>query len=763
MEKLRKSDLLEQVCSFGDKLLKQLFNTTRAELKKGTGFTRRQLEEMLVLLEEKKQEYQDKLSLIPMVQLCKLVDEAVKSDAKLGMYMEEALGLKKAKPRTMLRRLVKDQLIEIILLADEIPASYTEDLFDEYKFSNRPSFRVFKFSSPGKELPADFAKNFRAACQAVNKKKNDVHRIHTKGYKFISIENLKEYPEIHEIRMTYQYRIDYIEPENGDAASVYGLAYSFLWLDLESGMSVINAKHEAAIRDMQQMLREAMEQVVQDIRFTEGLIERIAKMDYIRRANLVSSNPTSAHDPVYVSMSHPGLVHLPQFNELLQRANYELVSGYYKIPLEDGETSVGEYGLGVSARKGKLWFPNHLSNKLIRRWGVGILRRLSDELNQIRDRNFAAFAEIVNLDTNPISATIHMETRREIMNKFVKNAFNLVFQNQQQGYLRETNSMELIGKGKGFFFPPRLYATCDCGRSDFIPCPRCGNTDYKAKGGVIYCLNCDQPMADQIIQEYPCQSCGKTSLVGSVNEALLLYPNEKSYDYLWKQFEHMQSLEHGLGYDQSELFWVYKNQLWRKSVPLEIEVDPTALNHFRNLTPYDEIDKKELDETLHFLKVARGKCPFYETVDDCIGCQRTLTRQNCLQRLLVDTAHPHLYNHNELGLGDLAFKAVLAREDVTVVCYGRNGRRGRREFGLLTTRSTEGSKLLSLMLDDHKSDAFEVFGVVTRTDLSDELVENLKLVARYGNKRLAIFDREILVRLRHECLLQEAFQEPVAK
>lgn len=34
MEKLRKSDLLEQVCSFGDKLLKQLFNTTRAELKK---------------------------------------------------------------------------------------------------------------------------------------------------------------------------------------------------------------------------------------------------------------------------------------------------------------------------------------------------------------------------------------------------------------------------------------------------------------------------------------------------------------------------------------------------------------------------------------------------------------------------------------------------------------------------------------------------------------------------------------------------------
>ena len=148
---------------------------------------------MLVLLEEKKQEYQDKLSLIPMVQLCKLIDETVESDAKLGMYMEEALGLKKAKPRALLRRLVKDQLIEIILMADEIPASYTEDLFDEYKFSNRPSFRVFKFSSPGKELPADFTKNFRAACQAVNKK-NDVHRIHTKGYKFISIENLKEYP-----------------------------------------------------------------------------------------------------------------------------------------------------------------------------------------------------------------------------------------------------------------------------------------------------------------------------------------------------------------------------------------------------------------------------------------------------------------------------------------------------------------------------------------------------------------------------------------
>ena len=80
-------------------------------------------------------------------------------------------GLKRPNPGALLRRLVKDQLIEIILLADEIPASYTEDLFDEYKFSNRPSFRVFKFSSPGKELPADFAKNFRAACQAVNKKK----------------------------------------------------------------------------------------------------------------------------------------------------------------------------------------------------------------------------------------------------------------------------------------------------------------------------------------------------------------------------------------------------------------------------------------------------------------------------------------------------------------------------------------------------------------------------------------------------------------
>ena len=200
--------------------------------------------------------------------------------------------------------------------------------------------------------------------------------------------------------MTYQYRIDYIEPENGDAASVYGLAYSFLWLDLESGMSVINAKHEAAIRDMQQMLREAMEQVVQDIRFTEGLIERIAKMDYIRRANLVSSNPTSAHDPVYVSMSHPGLVHLPQFNELLQRANYELVSGYYKIPLEDGETSVGEYGLGFSPERKTVVSqpPFKQANPPLGRWH---LRRLSDELNQIRDRNFAAFAEIVNLTPTP--------------------------------------------------------------------------------------------------------------------------------------------------------------------------------------------------------------------------------------------------------------------------------------------------------------------------------------------------------------------------
>lgn len=761
MEK-KELSLVEKVCAFGNKLLGQLFGTTKSEVAKDSSFSQRQLEEMLVLLEEKKQEYQDKLSLIPMVQLSKLIDESVKSDEKLRTYMEESLGIERAKPRAMLRRLVKDQLIEIILVADEIPASYTEDLFDEYKFSNRPSFRVFKFSSPGKKLPGDFAKKFRSACQDVNQKKNDVHRIHTKGYKFISIDPLEEYPEIHELRMTYQYRIDYIDPENGDAASVYGLAYSFLWLDLGSGMSVINAKHESAIRDMQQMLRVAMEQVVQDIRFTEGLIERIAKMDYIRRANLVSSNPTSAHDPLYVSMSHPGLVHLPQFNELLQRANYELVSGYYKIPLEDEDTSIGEYGLGVSARKGKLWFPNHLSNKLIRRWGVGILRRLSSEIDTIRDRNFAAFAEIVNLDSNPISASIHMETRREIMNQFVKNAFSLVYQDGDHEYLRETNSMDLIGKGKGFFFPPRLYATCDCGHHGFIQCPRCGNTDYKAKGGVLYCLNCDQPMADQIVSEYPCPSCGKTKLVNNVGEALYLYPNARTYNYLWQQFDHMQSLENALTYDKSELFWVYKNQLWRKKVALDIDVEPTALNHFRQLTPYNELDKKELEETLHFLKVARGKCPFYENVDDCIGCQRTLTRQNCLQRLLVDTAHSALYNHDELGLGDLAFKAVLAREDVNVVCYGRNGRRGREEFGLLTPRSTEGAKLLSEMLDDHRSDLFQIFGVVTRTDLSADMLANLKLVARYGNKRMALFDREILARLQHECLIQEAFGDDVA-
>ena len=761
-KKQKELSLREKVSAFGNKLLGQLFGTSKAEIEKADNFSQRQLEEMMVLLEEKKQEYQDKLSLIPMVQLTKLVDESVQSDDKLRTYLEDALGIERAKPRAMLRRLVKDQLIEVILIADEIPASYTEDLFDEYKFSNRPSFRVFKFSSPGTELAADFAKKFRKACLEINLKKNDIHRIHTKGYKFISIDPLEEYPDIHELRMTYQYRIDYIDPDNGDAASVYGLAYSFLWLDLGSGMSVINAKHEAAIRDMQQMLRVAMEQVVQDIRFTEGLIERIAKMDYIRRANLVSSNPTSAHDPLYVSMSHPGLMHLPQFNELLQRANYELVSGYYKIPLEDDEANIGEYGLGVSARKGKLWFPNHLSNKLIRRWGVGILRRLSSEIDKIRDRNFAAFAEIVNLDTNPISASIHMETRREVMNQFVKNAFTLVYQDKEQEYLRETNSLELIGKGKGFFFPPRLYASCSCGQHGFIPCPRCGNTDYKAKGGVIYCLNCDQPMADQIVAEYPCPTCGKTSLVESVGEALFLYPNARTYNYLWQQFDHMQSLENALTYDRSELFWVYKNQLWRKRVPQEVDVDPTDLNHFRKLSPYDEIEAGELEETLHFLKVARGKCPFYETVDDCIGCQRALTRQNCLQRLLIDTARHAVYNHVDLGLGDLALRAVLAREDVNVVCYGRNGRRGREEFGLLTPRSTEGAKLLSEMIDDHESDAFQLFGVVTRTDLSPDMLANLKLVARYGNKRLALFDREILVRLQHECLLQDAFEDQMA-
>ncbi len=269
-------------------------------------------------------------------------------------------------------------------------------------------------------------------------------------------------------------------------------------------------------------------------------------------------------------------------------------------------------------------------------------------------------------------------------------------------------------------------------------------------------------MADQIVAEYLCPNCGKASLVKNVNEALLLYPNAHSYNYLWQQFEHMQSLEHGLSYDKSELFWVHKNQLWRKSVPLEIEIAPTAINHFRHLTPFSQLDEKEVEQTLHFLKVARGKCPFYQTVDDCIGCQRTMTRQNCLQRLLIDTARSSVYNHSDLRLGDLAFRAVVAREDVTVVCYGRNGRRGREEFGLLTPRSTEGAKLLSEMLDDHLADAFQIFGVVTRTDLSADMLANLKLVARYGNKRLTLFEREVLAGLQHECLMQEAFGERMA-
>ena len=52
--------------------------------------------------------------MIPMVQLCKLVDETVKSDAAGHVY---GRGSGLGKTPGSARRLVKDQLIEIILLA----------------------------------------------------------------------------------------------------------------------------------------------------------------------------------------------------------------------------------------------------------------------------------------------------------------------------------------------------------------------------------------------------------------------------------------------------------------------------------------------------------------------------------------------------------------------------------------------------------------------------------------------------------------------
>ena len=334
---------------------------------------------------------------IPLFALRKmLIDFAQDSilEEKLLDQYEQALGNRPSSVQNAIEYLTREQVNSIVNIATEITDSDISSLFEQYRYGQNPSFRVYRFKS--KTLSRVDQLDTLESKLISAFEENDIDEDtdpKTKTFRLNDFEPLPGQPEIIEGNFRFLQRLDYINSDQF-AVSTYKTIYGFFWICVNDGYIIIHPQRDKALSIVKEVIEQALDIQLLSLRFTEEFKKSLNFIDpdKIRSGSVYDPRPDSPN--MRYMTFRDDEPHKKGLSRILKDYPEAPIARYRETIDDEKETTY------TVSSKGILSIYGRLSATQFRGWALASLKEVIASMNEFQDR-ISEYVETLDLNDFP--------------------------------------------------------------------------------------------------------------------------------------------------------------------------------------------------------------------------------------------------------------------------------------------------------------------------------------------------------------------------
>ncbi|MGF7047768.1 hypothetical protein J2T13_002274 [Paenibacillus sp. DS2015] len=643
-----------------------------------------------------------------------------------------------------LNRTEKETLIKMVNLSSEITELDVEQCFEEYRYSSRPSFRLYLLTpiDPKFESSSMIKKwGNNKAVEQLNVSMTE--REHAKGvWKNIRfLDQTQVEADTLEISFSYEQVHNFISPDTEDNDSIYELKYGFIWINVTDRFLSISVPTDSITGVLIDGIHAVFPVFTIATNISDSLIDRLFRKDNLKRKTLYNPNPPT-NMPTRVTLSDSKMG--DKTTHLAQYEGYQSPSTVFEEEVEDSSYTT----LGINSNKGKLYLTKQLKASKLRDWGLKRIKQLMGYINgSYKDGDIQAVWDSLGIesDINLVEFAFNKIERTAIL-EVVKGIVQCKKQGMTTIALHYTPRflLEQVRKYSTSFFTPYC-DTCD----SFIElsCSCCGKSELNhyrlLKDEVkVNCSFCGEKYNEGT---YQCAE-GHNIIVSSNFEGIQIIPNS-GFSELVSQLvtRYFPSLGFSL---EKESFYFSNNVMhYTNSTPSKVMFKVADLPQFQPIRSV-EVTLERRNKLVAILEILKEKCS-RQSVEGCRQCQSEKSVL-CVMKPFISFTDHILHPHHGQEFGDVSFTLNLGVDDSVFVGVAKS-----YEKKTVTESSDKGREMIQQFLKMCLDQRVHVVGLIIAANVDQGLTALCQHIARLHNKKVVMWYFDDLVHAINHSILEQ--------
>jgi len=657
------------------------------------------------------------------------------AEKDLYNYYQRVTGKTAKDLKEALSRTEKELLIKIVNISSEITAADIERCFEEYRYSSRPSFKLYLLTPidptlDSRSLFEDWKNN--KAVEHLNAYLSDKRHEKEAWKKIYVLDQIQVDADTLEISFSYEHLHNFIDPVTEDNDAIYELKYGFLWINVKDRFLSVSVPAVSLIGVLVDGIHAVFPVLTIATNLGENLINRFFKRDNLKRKSLYNPTPPP-NMPARVTLSDSKMG--DKTNHMNQYAGYQSPSTVFEEEVDNSYYST----LGINSNQGKFYLTKQLKASKLRDWGLKRIKQLMGHINGFYKNSDieAVWGSLgIESDTDLVSFA-HSKLERAAILEIVKG----IIQCKKHGITSITlkydqrELLEQINKNSMTFFTPY----CDlCNNFVEISCGCCGKSElnnYRLfKGEVkVQCGFCGDKFSEG---SYQCNE-GHTLSITSGFEGTQTIPSNGLSELVSHLIErYFPSIGFSL---TKESFYLSNNVLYYKnSTPSKVMLKLADLTQFQPIYSV-EITEERRSKLIGILEILKEKCS-RQSVESCKKCQ-TEKSVLCVMKPFISFTDHELHPHHGQEFGDVSFTIKLETGDEIFVGVAKS-----YEKKAVTESSDKGREMIQQFLKMCLDLRVHVVGLIIAADVDQGLTALCQHIARLHDKKVVMWYFDDLIR-----------------
>lgn len=419
-----------------------------------------------------------KLQQIPVFALRQLITELLESqdlEDELANRFLQVLEFKPRNVRQSLKNLNREALVKLITSCPEITEDRVNELFEDYRYGNSPSFYIFLFGNiPEEEVNLS---TFRTALEAeIQEFNSPLEKEQFPRLRKILLNDLVTLPlqeDVIEGSYLFQSRLDYIDEEQ-NPTSVYETKYGFFWINLKKKYAMIHSSENKILRIIKSAIEKASNSHLSALVIPKTLKNHLPflQKDSLKSGKLHDPNGSSENFR-YLSFTDDNPY--GKGYEELERRYPEVTDARYRTIIdEEKDTS-----LRIKCNTAVISLAGKIRASQFRDW---CLERLDDLIRVIDafKNNVPEYIQTRDLNSTPELAKFNVMQREKVI-LIISKVLEIKHQNNHlESISLGVHPLELVSKMGNLFHIQFEFECPECstGERHILKCPTCDTSKF---------------------------------------------------------------------------------------------------------------------------------------------------------------------------------------------------------------------------------------------------------------------------------------------